>query len=197
MKRQTIVELLMFVALVAVGAAVRVYLQDLPNFAPVAALALFAGYFFRSRVVAVAVPALVMMISDSIIGGYAWWIMLTVYGMLAMPVLLRGVLRKYLSLEGSSWRPIARSLVGLTACSLASSIPFFLVTNFPAWLAFGTYDRTLFGLLHCYYQAIPFFRFTVMGDLTFAILLFGGYALAVNLLRAESSAPETCANPAA
>ena len=31
----------------------RVALQDLPNFVPVAAVALFAGYFFRSGVLAV------------------------------------------------------------------------------------------------------------------------------------------------
>ena len=57
-------EAVAFMALVASGVALRVTFHDLPNFAPVAAMALFAGYYFRSRIVALCVPLLVMTISD-------------------------------------------------------------------------------------------------------------------------------------
>ena len=56
MKRQTTIEIVTFVALVATCASLRVALRDVPNFAPVAAVALFAGYFFRSAVLALCVP---------------------------------------------------------------------------------------------------------------------------------------------
>lgn len=48
MKRETIKEVLFFVLLVACASQLRVVLQYHQNIAPVAAVALFAGYFFRS-----------------------------------------------------------------------------------------------------------------------------------------------------
>ena len=42
--RSTRNEVIAFVVLVAFGVVLRLYLRDLPNFAPVAGLALFAGY---------------------------------------------------------------------------------------------------------------------------------------------------------
>ena len=46
----------MFGLLVGSGVALRLTCHDLPNFAPVAAIALFAGYFFRSMLLAACVP---------------------------------------------------------------------------------------------------------------------------------------------
>ena len=93
-----------FVALVAVGVAARVGLQDVPNFAPVAALALFAGYYFSRRAVACAAPLLVMLVSDSWIdaGGYPLPLMLTVYGLLALPVLFGRPVRRRLAFDHGS-----------------------------------------------------------------------------------------------
>jgi hypothetical protein len=177
-KRQTLLEGLTLVSLVILGAAVRLGFQDLPNFAPVAALALFAGYFFRSWGMAVCVPLGVMAISDTFIGGYDWRMMALVYGTLAAPVALRGVLRRSLTLENRSWGGAAAATTGLVFCSLAGSVAFFVVTNFGSWLWFSMYEHTPAGLLYCYQQAIPFFRYTLTGDLVFAVALFGGYALA-------------------
>ena len=65
-------EAVAFVLLVGSGAAMRLACHELPNFAPVAAMALFAGYFFRSALVAACVPLTVMAISDWFLGGYHW-----------------------------------------------------------------------------------------------------------------------------
>ena len=46
------------------------------------------------------------------------------------------------------------------------------------WLFSGIYPRTCAGLAACYVAAIPFFQNTVAGDLFYAALLFGGFALA-------------------
>ena len=44
---RTTKELCVVVLLVGIGAGARVLLRDVPNFAPVAGIALFAGYFFQ------------------------------------------------------------------------------------------------------------------------------------------------------
>ena len=67
------------------------------------------------------------------------------------------------------------------AAAIASSILFFVITNFGMWLFSGIYPRTLVGLEACYVAAIPFFQNTVAGDLFYAALLFGGFRLAEHL----------------
>ena len=179
MKRETLVESLVLVALIAAGALSRIYFRELPNFAPIAAMALFAGYFFRSAKVAALVPLLAMGLSDLVIGAYQWQMMVLVYGMLALPVAFRGPLKRHLAIERGSFRWNACALGGLLSCSLVSSLLFFLVTNFGSWIMM--YERNLAGLLHCYQQALPFFTHTLAGDLCFGGALFGSYAAAINL----------------
>ena len=175
-KQATIIECGMFCGLVAAGVGLRLAFRDVPNFAPVAALALFAGYYFRSALTAVAVPLLVMAATDLVIGGYAWHMMAVVYGMLALPALLRSWVRRGFDLRTGEPKSCAKALAGLLSCSLASSVLFYIVTNFGAWLWFDMYDRTWAGLLECYVRALPFFRYTLAGDACFAFVLFGGYA---------------------
>jgi hypothetical protein len=174
-----------FVALAAAGITLRMYFQFIPNFAPVAALALFAGYFFTSRWTAVALPLVVMAVTDWFIGGYHPVMMAVVYVALAAPVLVRGVLRRKFSLGRDEGRPpviqAATSTAGLIGFSLAASIGFFLVTNFAHWAIYDMYAKSAAGLVHCYSAALPFFRYTLAGDLAFACLLFGGYAVAKSL----------------
>ncbi|HEX6742070.1 MAG TPA: DUF6580 family putative transport protein, partial [Sphingomicrobium sp.] len=70
-----------------------------------------------------------------------------------------------------------RTVIRIGAAALASSILFFLVTNFGVWLVMNYYPKTLAGLGACYAAAIPFFQNTVASDLFFSTLLFGGFAL--------------------
>jgi len=175
------VEGVVLTALIVLGVLLRIYFRDLPNFAPVAALALFAGYYFRSWVAALCVPLGVMALSDVFIGGYDWRMMALVYGMLAAPVALRGPLRRYLDVSRGGLGRATGAVTGLVACSLGASLAFFLVTNFGSWLWFDMYEHTTAGLATCYTQALPFFRYTLAGDLFFAVALFGGYGLATQL----------------
>ncbi len=194
MKRQPhlLWECLLLALLVCVGALVRIWLQDLPNFAPVAALALFGGYFFRSWLAALCLPLGVLAISDLSIGGYDWRMMALVYAMLAAPVACRPLLRQCLELSRGAPRSAALVSAGLIGCSLGVSLLFFLTTNFGVWALFPMYPRTWAGLLECYGMAIPFFRYTVYGDLFFAVVLFGGHAIAAQF-RAVAGA---CGAPA-
>jgi hypothetical protein len=190
MNRLTRIEAAAFVFLAAAGVALRMYFEAIPNFAPVAALALFAGYFFASRWTAAALPLAVMVITDWFIGGYHAMMMVVVYGALAAPVLAGPLLRRWFSLpgrEGGSARKAAASTAALVGCSLAASVMFFVVTNFAHWAIYDMYEKSAAGLLNCYAAALHFFRYTLAGDLSFACVLFGGYAVAKSLAAAPST----------
>jgi hypothetical protein len=181
MNRQTKVEVVVFLLLVLAGSLTRLLLRDLPNFAPVAAIALFAGYFFTSQRIALLVPISVMIVSDCFLGFYDWQMMAVVYGALALPAVASGILRRWLQVDFVTNPTRATAgWMGLMTCSLSGSLFFFAVTNFGSWLWFAGYERSWAGLLSCYVAAIPFFRYTLAGDLFFAVVLFSSYAFAVS-----------------
>lgn len=166
-----------FVALVIVGVAARLAFVDVPNFAPVAGLAIYAGFALRSPWLALAVPLAVMGITDLKLGGYEPLLRVVVYTALVFPMVFGCVLgadraRRCSSLvERWSLRTVGWILGG----TLAGSLVFFLSTNFATWAVTEWYPRTWAGLLDCYICAIPFFRYTVAGDLVFSALFFGSH----------------------
>jgi hypothetical protein len=64
-------------------------------------------------------------------------------------------------------------MLRVVGASLASSVSFFLVTNFTSW-AVGTlpYPRNLSGILTSYELGLPFFRHALEGDLLFTMAMF-------------------------
>lgn len=136
-----------------------------PNFTPIAATALFAAFLFGSRL-AVIVPLSAMLISDIFIGFYEWQIMLAVYAALLVPTLLGLMLHKRLT--GTR----------VAGCAVGSSVVFFLSTNFAVWAFSGMYPISTAGLTECYLAALPFFRYSLAGDLVWSVAMFGGYLLA-------------------
>jgi len=71
-----------------------------------------------------------------------------------------------------------KSVSAIAGCVLAGSVIFFLLTNFAWWAGYDLYPHTLAGLMLSYEAAIPFFHWTLLGDIFFATVLFGGFALA-------------------
>lgn len=134
-----------------------------PNFTPIAAMALFGGACLGRRALAFAAPLGALALSDAILGFHSS--MVFVYGSVALTVLL-------------GWA-VARKITPMrvAGAAVASSVLFFVVTNFGVWLAGGMYPPTLSGLAACYVAAIPFFQNTLAGDLFFTAVLFGGFAL--------------------
>jgi hypothetical protein len=65
-------------------------------------------------------------------------------------------------------------IVGL---SLTSSVLFFILSNMAVWINSSVYEKSLQGLLACYAAALPFFQWTVLGDLCYCGILFGSWAL--------------------
>ncbi len=147
-------------------AAISRLLPHPPNFTPIAAMALIGGSFFASSATAFGVPLAAMLLSDAVIGFHRG--MPVIYACFALTVCIG------FSLRGK------RTLARVAGATLASSILFFIVTNFAVW-AFGhgrLYPMTLEGLLACYVAAIPFFQSSLAGDVLYSALLFGGFALA-------------------
>lgn len=134
------------------------------NVAPLAAMALAGGVYLDRRY-ALIVPLLAMIISDMIIGFHTT--IPFVYG----SFLLIGI--------AGLWLRTHKSLGTVVGATLASSLLFFIVTNFGVWLTGGGwyYPRTWVGLVECYTLAIPFFRNTLVGDLASVAVLFGAFEL--------------------
>lgn len=161
-----------FVALVAVIVLGRA-LPHVPNFAPVAAAGLLAGYAFRSRILAMGVPLLGMLVSDLFfVGTYDWRVMGFVYAGLIVPVLAGNLLQK--PTRASNWVK-ALKLGGVVT---ASSLFFFTVSNFGTWLFGGMYAPTFEGMLVCYTVALPFLKVSLAADLLFSAALFGMWHVA-------------------
>ncbi|MBI2036168.1 hypothetical protein HYT17_00830, partial [Candidatus Microgenomates bacterium] len=70
--------------------------------------------------------------------------------------------------------------------ALFSSLLFFLITNFGVWLIGGLYPKTFTGLVNAYFYAIPFFRNTLMGDVFYTGLFFGGYEIMLKALKLKT-----------
>jgi hypothetical protein len=62
--------------------------------------------------------------------------------------------------------------VRVVLASAASSVSFFLVSNFAFWTTGLMYPRTVDGLLTCYTAALPFFRRGLEGDVLFTCAMF-------------------------
>jgi hypothetical protein len=152
------------------GAALARLLPHPPNVTPIAAMALFGGAYLANRKLAFALPLLAMLLSDLVLG-------ITIYGkvlLVSQPVVYLCLIATVAI--GSLIRP-RKSWWNIAVASLVSSVLFYLVTNFAVWAFESLYPRNWSGLIACYTAAIPFFRNSMAGDLCFAVILFGGFAL--------------------
>src|SRR5258708_33537256 len=152
----------LWIGMVVLGACAR--LAPHPwNFTPMMAIGLFAGSQARKASTGVLATLLALALSDAVLGFYPgiWY----VYAAALIPVLFGRFLRN-------------RSGAGAIApAALASSLSFFIITNFMVWATDRLYPHTLGGLAECYLAGIPFYRNQVLGDALYTIAIFGGYAV--------------------
>ena len=156
-------------------AAILRLVPHLPNFAPIAAMALFGGAYLGKRY-ALTLPLLAMFLSDLFIGFDSIESRIAVYG----SFLLIGLI--------GLWLKNHRNFQIIVLATLTSSVLFFVITNFGVW-AFGfMYPKTAVGLLACFTSAIPFFRNTMVGDMFYTAVLFGGYELVKTIVENKNLA---------
>ena len=134
-----------------------------PNFAPIAAMALFGGAYFTKRWVAFLIPLAAMFLTDLILGFHST--MWAVYISFALIVGIGMLMIKQ------------KKVSNIFLASVSASVLFFVITNFGLWISTPYYTKTGAGLAACYTAAIPFFHQTLLGDLFFVALMFGSYEL--------------------
>lgn len=138
-------------------------MQIIPNVSPIAAMALFAGAQFSDKKLAFIIPFAALLASDFILGMHST--MIFVYGAFALTVLVGMSIQK------------RQTIISVFIAALGTSLMFFLVTNAGVWLMYESYAPGLTGLMEAYIAGIPFYQNTLLGDLFFSAVLFGGYAL--------------------
>ncbi len=164
--------------LLVLAAATR-WIPHPPNFTPILAMALIGGAYLTGWK-RFALPIGVLLLSDVVFEvGYrqGWWAIQGFYQVqpfVYFAVVLIAVLGAWI-LRRRSW---GRLIVG----ALASSILFFLISNFGVWVMGTMYPKTLEGLVMAYVAALPFFKNTLLSTLLFSAVM---YAVLEWVLRRE------------
>lgn len=171
------------VAIVFVAAISRL-LPHAYNFSPLGAVALFGGAYIANRYLAVIIPLLAMLLSDALMGFNGWYYAeqtFAVYACFALIAVLG------FSLQAN------KGALRVAGASIGASVLFFVFTNFATWLGGYFHTPALYpmngaGLIECYVAAIPFFQGTLLGDLFYSTVLFGGfYLLSINIPALQES----------
>jgi hypothetical protein len=136
------------------------------NFAPMAAISLYAGSRLPRRWAWV-VPVVAMVASDLLLdqGRYRPAFELTrwtIYTTFAVTTLLGPL---------ANWPRFGRWL--LPILSVTGSLLFFVTSNLATWGEGLLYPMTFTGLIACFVAAIPFFGNTIAADLIGTAALFG------------------------
>jgi len=134
-----------------------------PNVSPVAAIALFGGAYFADKRMAFIVPFVALFLSDLVLGLHNS--MIFVYAGFALTVVIGLLLQNRITISNTAFAAVAAS--GL----------FFLLTNFGAWMTSGLYAKSAAGLMQAYVAGIPFFLNSLLGNLVYSVVIFGGYHL--------------------
>lgn len=163
--------------LIVLGAAMRL-LPHMANFTPIAAIALFGGVYLKRRYTLL-LPLGALIASDIVIGFDSPQSRLTVYGSFLLIGLIGLVVRK------------RKNVLTVLSGSLGGSVIFYLITNFTYFYAPTMYPHTVSGIVSSYYNALPFFRNTLVGDLFYAGLLFGLYELAILFSNHRANSPNS------
>lgn len=154
------------------------------NLTPVAAALLYFGARGSRR--QLWIPFVLLACSDIILTKFVYvfpfsWDHFVTWAWYAAILLLGTRLR-----ENSNW-------VRVGGAALASSVSFFVVSNFAVWACWNMYPKTFAGLMACYAAGVPYFRRGMAGDLLFTAIMFGLPALAAGIARSARNPQGTAA----
>ncbi|KAB2907474.1 MAG: hypothetical protein LC102_12170 [Ignavibacteriales bacterium] len=155
--------LFLIVGMILLAAIMRI-VPHVPNFTPIAAMALFGGAYLTNKKLAFAIPMIAMFLSDLVIGFHST--MWGVYIAFAIVVGIGMLLREN------------NSVLKTVGAAVVSSVVFFVLSNFAVWASTGMYTPDFNGLTQCYVAAIPFYQYSVLGDLLYTAVMFGAFEFA-------------------
>lgn len=177
-------------AIVFVGAALRLVDIGGYNFAPIGAIAVFSGLTFRNKWLAFGLPLIATLIGDvglalqngNDFGTYLLSpIMLFVYAGWLMYAGCGLMVRR-------SWNRTNRAgKRGWLLCggSVAGSVLFFFVTNMGVWALGAVHSIESLGV--CFGKAIPFFPRTLSSDLIYLAAFVATHVVVTALVRNPDS----------
>ena len=126
------------------------------NFTPILAASIFSGFYFKNFFLGLFVVIFSMFLGDLYLGFHST--MFFTYASLALAVAIGILIKNFKFSE-------------ILVSGLTSSICFFVITNFGAWLTLEMYEKNLSGLINSYVLAIPFFHNTLISTLVYLILI--------------------------
>ena len=184
--------LLVLFILILACALYRVWDSRPMGFAPQIAMALFAGSISKDKRFAFLFPVLSLFISDLL------YQFLYSQGLSTIKGFYSGQWQNYLLIASITIigffinkNKIGQIFIG----SLAGAVYFFLISNFMVWIGGGwdinnqPYPRSFSGLMLCFSEALPFFKWSVLSTLLFNGIFFGSfYLLGKSVLKKEMQA---------
>lgn len=183
--RPTIPGSIWLVGALAGAAVLGRLLPHAPNLALLGTLAFISGRYLTSRQ-SLLLTLGASVISDTLVGWYHWPVMATVWVSYLLVTQIGNWTRHW------SLRPLTgRAVGGNTLGIVGGSILFYLLTNGAVWAAASWYPHTWSGLIQCYINALPFFRNTLVSDLsytTISLIALEGWAAGCRHLAARRSA---------
>ena len=162
--------------LLTIACVVGRLLLDQPNFKPSMAAAILAGAVLTRWRLAVMVPVVSAMATDLILGTYELPLMVAVYACMTLPVFwfraiepLTAWLLPFAGKDSRAKRTpsLVLDLALLNLGSVVAAIVFYTVTSFVVWSATPWYPDGFGGLSLAYWNAIPFLRWMIQGNLVF------------------------------
>jgi hypothetical protein len=172
----------MFILIVASRLAI-----DTPNFQPAMAVALLGGMLLRSSLLSAIVVLVATFVSDLFLGMYDWRLSASVYACLALPALagplLRRIRHRTIALSGTA-----------AGMSVLFAVIFYLVTNTAFWWFTGFYAHDPGGLMATLSMGLPFFKWSLLSNTVFTLLLTAVYLAATT--RSRSLAAQAMRVPA-
>tara|TARA_Y100000590_G_scaffold320457_1_gene362807 strand:- start:518 stop:1042 length:525 start_codon:yes stop_codon:yes gene_type:complete len=126
------------------------------NFSPMLAVGIFSGFYFRQFYLGLFIVIFSMFIGDLFLGFHST--MFFTYISLAVAVLIGLYVKRFKFNE-------------ILFSGLLSSVCFFIITNFGAWLTLEMYEKNFEGLLQSYVMAIPFFHNTLISTFVYLFVL--------------------------
>ena len=181
--------LLILFILILACALYRVWDSRPMGFAPQIAMALFAGSISKDKRFAFLFPILSLFISDLL------YQFLYSQGLTTIKGFYSGQWQNYLLIASITIigffinkNKIGQIFIG----SLAGAVYFFLISNFMVWVGGGLdinnqpYPRSFNGLMLCFSEALPFFKWSLLSTLVFNGIFFGSfYLLRKSVLKKE------------
>ena len=165
------------ITLMILLAAVSRLLPHPPNFTAVGAMGLFGAAFFDKKIFAFLIPILAMFITDLFLNNIIYaqylpegqtFVLLTqgggwIYGAIALTIFAGFFLFKKINTKNV--------VVG----SLLAALIFFVLTNFGVWTSGILYPMNAAGLGACFAAGLPYLLNSILGNLFYSAILFGGY----------------------